>query len=176
MFVTLGGCSVGVGTGEVTGTVTVPQCDLEGDYSLKPEFFGANPFEGQLTIRIQNEGDFELESDGISIVVLDAAMEAGRLGTPIAVSAEPESPVTMAFFLNDSCPVDRSELPVYLQAIEGTITFDQIYAPELDEGQRETSGRFEGVLFTDERGERMATLDGEFRFLFERGRPGQPFP
>ncbi len=103
-------------------------------------------------------------------------MEAERLGTPIAVSKEPESPVTMSFYLNDECPPDRSELPVYLQAIEGTITFEQIYAPEVDESQRQTSGSFTGVVFTDERGERMATLDGEFRFLFERGRPGQPFP
>jgi hypothetical protein len=172
----LGGCSVGVGTGEVTGTVTVPQCDLDGAYSLKPEFYSASPFEGQLAIRIQNGGDFEIESDGISIIVLDAEMEAGRLGTPIAVSEEPESPVTMSFYLNDRCPPDRSELPVYLQAIEGTITFEQIYAPELDEEQRATAGTFEGVVFSDERGERMATLDGEFRFLFERGRPGQPFP
>lgn len=172
----LGGCSVGVGTGEVTGTVTAPQCGLEGAYSLNPDFFSASPFEEQLSIRLQKGGDFGLESDGISILVLDATLESSRLGTPIEVSEAPESPVTMSLYLNESCPPDRDELPVYLQATEGTITFDQIYAPEVDEDQRQTSGRFTGVVFSDGRGERMASLDGEFRFLFERGRPGQPFP
>jgi len=170
------GCSVGVGTGEVTGTVTAPQCGLDGEYALNPDFYSASAFEEQLSIRIQSDGDFSLESDGISIIVLDASMESERLGTPIAVSSEPESPVTLSFYLNDTCPPDDDELPVFLQATEGTITFEAIYAPQVDEAQRETAGTFTGVIFTDGRGERMATLDGEFRFLFERGRPGQSFP
>jgi len=165
-----------VGTGEVTGTVIAPQCDLDGDYSLNPDFFSATAFEEQLTIRIQHGGDFAIDSDGISIVVLDASMETERLGTPIAITEDPEAPVAMSLYLNDSCPVDEDTLPVFLQATEGTITFDEIYAPEVDEGQRQSAGTFTGVVFTDGRGERMATLDGEFRFLFERGRPGQPFP
>ena len=170
------GCSVGVGTGEISGTVTAPQCGLDGEYSLNPDFYSARAFEEQLTIRIQKGGDFPLESDGISIVVLDASRETERLGTPIAFTGEPEAPVAMSFYLNDTCRPDEDELPVYLQAVAGSITFEQIYAPELDEGRRETAGTFSGVVFTDGRGERVAVLDGEFRFLFERGRPGQPFP
>ncbi len=170
------GCSVGVGTGEVTGTVTAPQCDLDGDFSLNPDFYSASAFEEQLTIRIQKGGDFAIDSDGISIIVLDATMETERLGTPIAITDDPEAPVSMSLYLNDSCPHDETELPVFLEATSGTITFDEIYAPQVDEGQRQTTGTFTGVVFTDGRGERMATLDGEFSFLFERGRPGQPFP
>ncbi|MBO6938672.1 MAG: hypothetical protein JJ863_27135 [Deltaproteobacteria bacterium] len=176
MALAFAGCSVGVGSGEVTGTVIAPQCDLDGDFSLNPDFFSASAFEEQLTIRIQRGGDFAIDSDGISIVVLDATMESERLGTPIAITAEDEAPVSMSLYLNDRCPVDEDMLPVFLEATEGTITFDQIYAPEVDGGQRQTSGTFTGVVFTDGRGERMATLDGEFSFLFERGRPGQPFP
>ena len=181
MALSLAACSVGVGEGAVTGSVSIPGCGIDdGDYSLGPTFYGADAFEDQLTIRIQNGGDYPLESDGLSIVVLDATAERERLGTPITLTAADDAPVSMAFYLNDSCPSDRDDVPVFLQAVEGTITFDNIYAPEVDD-DRSIAGHFEGVRFvgaesdTDD-GQREALLDGEFRFLFERGRPAQPFP
>ena len=169
------GCSVGVGTGEVSGSVVVSDCETSETFALNPTFFAADDFEEQLTIRIQRGGDFAIDSDGISIVVVDATSEKSRLGTPLTLDGTSGSPVSMSLYLNASCPSTRDDIPVFLEATSGTITFDSLYAPEVSETQRECSGHFEDVTFEGPEG-RTASLSGSFRFLFERGRPAQPFP
>jgi hypothetical protein len=81
------GCSVGEGTGSVTGTLNVPLC-WSGSFNLNPNFFAAVPYNygstdsgspdaadnsaqqvSELEIRIQNGGDYETFSDGVLILV-----------------------------------------------------------------------------------------------------------
>jgi hypothetical protein len=87
------GCSLGEGSGSVTGTLDVPLC-WSGRFDLKPDFFAAVPSLGMgttpttsdaLQIRVQNGGDFEAFSDGLSILVDDAGEvrgDADALGNP----------------------------------------------------------------------------------------------
>ena len=50
------GCSLGEGSGYVTGTLNVPLC-WSGPFNLNPTFFGAVPYMNSLDIRIQNGAD-----------------------------------------------------------------------------------------------------------------------
>ena len=176
----LGACSVGSGEGSVTGTVNAPECDLEmAAYDLEPTFFGADPVEEQLEIRIQRGSDFEQFSDGLTILVRDASMvRAELIGIPIELTGEFSDLVQMNVYLNETCPAGRRELPVSLQAVAGFIVFQNIYAPTLTEDDVENAARFTDVSFVDRESpdERNATLTGDFVFLHNRGRPAQRFP
>jgi hypothetical protein len=85
------GCSLGEGSGSVTGTLDVPDC-WSGGFDLKPTFFAAVPSASgavasgpststtgsdALQLRIQNGGDFESFSDGLAILVDDAGEVRG---------------------------------------------------------------------------------------------------
>jgi hypothetical protein len=71
------GCSLGEGSGSVSGVLDVPLC-WSGDFDLKPDFFAAVPSSsGALQIRIQNGGDFETFSDGVAIQVDDVGKVRG---------------------------------------------------------------------------------------------------
>jgi hypothetical protein len=79
------GCSLGSGTGSVTGTLDVPGC-WSGPFDLNPDFFAAVPSAGTATtptntdalqIRVQNGGDYETFSDGLAILVDDAGEVRG---------------------------------------------------------------------------------------------------
>jgi hypothetical protein len=74
------GCSLGNGSGSVTGELDIPGC-WSGTFNLNPNFFAAVPSAGTATtpvntdalqIRIQNGGDYESVSDGLAILVDDA--------------------------------------------------------------------------------------------------------
>lgn len=176
----LSACSVGGGEGQVTGTVNAPSCDLNmADYSLDPTFFGADPVEDMLEIRIQRGSDLETFSDGLTVLVLDAkTVRADLIGVPIELTGEADALVQMNVFLNDTCPTGRGDAPVNYEAVNGSIVFQNIYAPELTEDDVETAARFDDVLFVDpdDPEVRNAVLSGEFRFLHNRGRPAQRFP
>ena len=177
VLVALVACSVGNGEGELTGVITDPECDLEGAaVDVRPNFFVADDDREGVTIRVQRGGDYLVFSDGLSIGVADAAREVERLGTPIAVG--PEADVRMTFHYSHTCPFDRDRLATVLTAVEGTITFESLWAPEVDDDQLETAASFSGVRFVDLANpeERFAVLDGSFRFLFNRGRPAQRYP
>ncbi|MCA9617228.1 MAG: hypothetical protein H6722_23780 [Sandaracinus sp.] len=177
MLVLAFGCSVGVGEGELTGVITDPVCGLEGAaVDVGPNFFVADDDRDGVVIRVQKGGDFLVLSDGLSIAVADAAREVGRLGTPVEVG--PEGDVRMTFHYNHTCGFDRDRSATVLTAVEGTITFDALWAPEVDGDQLESSASFSGVRFVDlaRPDERFAVLDGWFRFFFNRGRPAQRYP
>jgi hypothetical protein len=79
------GCSLGNGTGTVSGTLDVPGC-WSGPFNLNPDFFAAVSSQGTATtptatdslqLRIQNSGDFETFSDGLAILVDDAGEVRG---------------------------------------------------------------------------------------------------
>jgi len=81
------GCSQGDGSGTVCGTIDVVNC-WTGAFNLQPDFFAAIPAmpSEALQIRIQNGGDFETFSDGISILVDDISAVRASLRQPISVS------------------------------------------------------------------------------------------
>lgn len=173
-------CGTGDGTGEVTGTVVVDDCDLrDGTYDMEPNFFSAMAFEDSLEIRVQRGSDLEGLSDGLNIFVRDAsAIRRERLGSALTVGSNTEADVRVSFFLNRTCRVGRNDRPFNLEARAGEFVFERIYAPEVDEDAVEVSARFDALVFEDrdEPERRNATLGGQFRFFFSRGVPAQRFP
>jgi len=180
IVVLVSACSVGVGEGTVTGTISAPECGLEDrELDLEPDFYVADVFEERVTFRVQRGGDYAYLSDGLTIFVADSVrVQESMLGTPIPLSAEAGAPVRMNLYMHDTCVLDRDSYPVNYVAVEGEITFDAIYAPEKDEDALETTASFTDVRLVDTSrpDERFAVISGEFSFLFNRGRPAQRFP
>ncbi len=103
------GCSLGEGTGSVTGTLNVPLC-WSGTFNLNPNFFAAVPYNSgapdasdiaaddvsELEIRIQNGTDYETFSDGVLILVDNVHAIRGdppypsELNKPLALALPPE--------------------------------------------------------------------------------------
>jgi hypothetical protein len=200
------GCSVGEGLGYMhSDRLYVDQC-YAGPFDLRPTFFGANPFEDTLTIRVQRGERDILVSDGFTMLVYNvSAIRASALdtelslGLPVGVSPVgfplPEVPTppaaTLSLFLNNSC---RSQNSV-LSSVAGTVTFSKLFSGNLNEensDDRITSGSFHATLVdprhavaaTDAEGnptytypdEWTSEVDGGFDFVFHRGTPAQPFP
>jgi len=95
------GCSLGNGTGTCTGELDVTDC-WSGCFDLHPNFFAAVPEQNgpQLQIRIQNGGDYESFSDGLTVTVEDLHEVRGDpapdgtprpslLGQPLVVALPP---------------------------------------------------------------------------------------
>lgn len=186
--VLLGSCSVGHGDGEIDGVVAIEGCRREGPYQLRPTVFFAETVERVLKIRIQRGSDIEVMSDGVSVLVEDAALvHDDYLGQEIQISdprvenEQLESSglprVSMTLFLNESCPAERDRTPVALSAVSGTIRFAAIYAPRADKDGVRIAAELVQVRFADPRvDDRWATLNGRFDFLYVRGSPAQRFP
>ncbi|MEM6961658.1 MAG: hypothetical protein AAF355_09485 [Myxococcota bacterium] len=174
------GCTVGIGEGSVTGLVNAPDCGLEEwALDLRPNFFVADVgTEEILEIRIQRGSGFEDRTNGVSISILDREEVFEQfLMQPIPITSEFMAPVRMALYLNRRCPYRSDRLPVIYEAVSGEITFDAIYAPGEGSGDR-IEGSFTNVRLTDlrEPEERFAVIDGDFSFVYARGRPAQRFP
>ena len=174
----LSGCSIGHGAGEVSGTVSVPGCRPEGPYELRPNAFFGEAAEQVLKVRVQRGSDIEGLSDGVSVLIDDAALVKNMLldqDIPIGVDVAPR--VDMTFYLNDTCPAERDKTPVALSAVSGTIRFSAIYAPRVDKKEVRIAAQLTGVRFEDPRSDaRWAELNGDFDFLYVRGSPAQRFP
>ena len=97
------------------------------------------------------------------------------LGTEIDLGGL-AAPVEMTLYLNATCP-GIARIPVVYGAVSGTIRFDELYVPWMDNDTEETVAVFTNVVLVDNKDadERRAVLDGEFRFLFEEGLPTQYF-
>ncbi len=174
----LGSCSVGHGRGEISGTIQVSGCSAKGRYDLSPSAFFAMATEQILRIRVQRGGDLELKSDGIAMTVEDASLVKGKyLGESLSLASTSTPRVDVTLFLNESCPPGRDATPVVLTAVSGTVVFDDIYAPQVNEDQVEISATLDNVRFEDSRDKnRWAELSGNFDFLYVRGGPAQRFP
>jgi hypothetical protein len=200
------GCSVGEGDGSVTSADLFVDGCWDGEFNLRPTFFGANPFEDTLTIRVQR-GERNLQvSDGISLLVYDvpAIREFGLnqmlpLGLPVGVSplGFPLPPVpnppaaTLTLYLNNSCAGHNA----VLLSVSGYVMFTKLFSGDLNEESSEariTEGVFHATV-TDPRVAVPSTapdgtptytypegftsdIDGDFNFVFHRGTPAQPFP
>jgi hypothetical protein len=179
------GCSVGEGQGEITAAVHVEGfCEVDEEaFELAPSFFSAEVTEELLDLRVQRGSQIESNSDGLYINVRDVNDVARqRIGLPIPISDADDALVRLVFFLNATCPTgfpeEFRESPVNLKAVSGTITFREIYAPEIDPGATGISAELTGVYCEDPDvpDERHATLDGWFSFFYQRGAPAQRFP
>ena len=118
------GCSVGEGTGSVSGDLSVTDC-WSGAYNLQPDFFAATPSadDDTLTIRVQRGSDYINFSDGIDILVTHVTqVRTTMLNQPLAIALPPSVvppgvPITptqnpafvqLALFLQETC---RPETP-----------------------------------------------------------------
>jgi hypothetical protein len=163
--------------------INVPQCELlDEPYSLQPSFWGGElVVDDQLEIRMQRSGALESASDGIRILVRDPTrVKRELIGTPIDLATlDPFQPaVRMSLYLNETCPVEFTRIPVNYESISGSVTFAAIYAPEVDDQDFRITMTFENVRFeADMRSEdHFAVMDGDMDFLFNRGRPAQRYP
>jgi hypothetical protein len=179
----LSACSVGTGEGRAEGVINVPECDLVDEpYSLQPSFWGGElVVDDQLEIRMQRSGALESASDGIRFLVRDPArVKRELLGAPIDLATlDPYQPaVRVSLYLNATCPVELDGIPVNYESVSGTVIFDAIYAPEVDDKDFRISMTFENVrLEADMRSEdHYAVMDGDIDFLYNRGRPAQRYP
>lgn len=195
----LSGCTfVGQGEGEVESTdLKVPTCWF-GKYDLSPNFFATVPFRDTQQIRIQRGSDLTEVSDGVAIQVNDVPSIRKQLGQELDVGLAPKllneiapgtpfgapPPVNLALYLQFSCHNQN----VVLYAVEGTIVFDALFSGDPNEtvgAEKFTDATF-SVMVADPRNAIPGTLDipdefkspleGWFRFHFQRGQPGQPFP
>ena len=223
-------CSLGTGSGSVTGTLDVPNC-WSGAFNLQPDFFAAIPYRSQVVFRVQSGGDYEAFSDGITVLVDDVtSIRANSLGKALDVSLPPgvvppgapvvadpnPAPVHLSLYMQRACRLETPALyalrDVALNADgscggpstapltcadagastssptgHSTITFTDLFDGDPDEGdvaKRRTAATFD-VYLADPRDACAASkmpprcrghLTGSFDFLFQRGRPSQPFP
>jgi hypothetical protein len=171
-------CSVGHGDGAITGTISIEGCRAQAAYDLAPTAFFAQAVEQLLRIRVQRGSDLEVKSDGIAVLVEDAALVKREfLGEAIDVSSTSGPRIDVSVFLNETCPPGRDKTPVALKAVSGTIRFEQLYAPKADKDEVEIDAYLEDMRFEDPRNAaRWAELSGNFNFLYVRGSPAQRFP
>jgi len=173
------GCAKGSGEGSAVGQVWAPDCGLDGAaYSLNPDYFAMQPSTSVeiIDITVQRGSDLPSYSDGIAVFIRNPELlKETMLGTEVELGGL-EAPVEMTLYLNASCP-GFARIPVYYAAVSGTIRFDELYVPWLDNATKETVAVFTNVELVDNKDplERRALLDGDFSFLFEVGRPLQYF-
>lgn len=171
------GCAKGSGEGSVDGRVWAPECGLDGEaYSLNPNFFAMQPSSSVeiIDILVQRGSQLQSFSDGIAVFVRDPELlKESMLGSDIEFQLL-DSPVEMTLYLNAMC---RTSLPVVYRAVSGTIRFDSLFVPWLENENKETSATFTNVELVDTQDpeQRRAVLSGDFSFLFERGLPPQLF-
>jgi hypothetical protein len=174
-------CSLGQGTWSASGVLDVPGC-WSGNFDLRPDFFAAVPSvsggsqtgSDALEIRIQNGGDYETFSDGLSILVDDAGEVRGDpdangnarpslLNLPLVVAipyggmpsgvamtpTESASIVHASLYLNRTCRTQNVDL--YASDVV-TLHPDGTCYPLLDGGEFSTSCGSPSVA--------IASLDG----------------
>lgn len=172
-------CAKGSGEGQAIGQVWAPDCGLDGQlYELNPTFFAMQPSGSVeiIDIVVQRGSDLKFYSDGISVFIRDPELlKDSMLNREIDFELL-DAPVEMTLYLNATCP-GIARLPVVYEAVSGTIRFESLFVPWLDNDTKETFAVFTDVELVDPQDPeaRMAILSGDFRFLFERGLPPQLF-
>lgn len=172
-------CSVGHGDGHLEGDVYIEGCRRAGAYTLAPNSFFAQTAEKLLSMRIQRGGDIEVFSDGITVLIKDAALlKREYLGTDIDLADGGAAGVAATAYFNETCPSKRDKVPAILKAVSGTMRFSAVYAPKVDADQVRITATLTQVRFEDveDPAARWAELSGDFDFLYVRGSPAQHFP
>ena len=191
------GCSLADGEGAVTSnSLYVAEC-WNGPFDLGPNFFAAVPYRRTLTIRVQKGGDLEEVSDGMTVLIddidavrakLDVPMKVGLPvgvtvpGVPLVTQTDPPL-IHASIYLNRACHAQNS----VLYSVGGSMTFHHVFngdPNETEATEKLTDAEFSDMQVADPRDSPPGTLaprhvsivSGFFRFYFERGQPGQPFP
>jgi hypothetical protein len=164
------------------------------DYDLAPTFFGADFVNDPdmagaespiVVLRVQRGSFMESYSDGLVITINDLnTLAREHLGEPLDLTppAVGRRLVDVTFYANQSCEAGYPDafwrVAGVLPAVSGTITFDAVYAPDVDRSQTEFQATLTGVRFESRERPttRNATLDGWFEFNYQRGTPAQRFP
>lgn len=189
MAAVLTACGVDLGSGSVTGSLLIPQCD--GDtpkaytcaddgpacdaFHLDVDFPSLETFERRAVIRLQHGGRALALSDGLAIEIPD--VDQLPLGVPVPVlrrraagsPAAAEEGVRVALAVFERCPNTRQSF-----ALEGHVVFS---AFGTDSGDR-VAGAFDGdglAVFDGRDGARLGTLRGTFDFKVARGGTHQRF-
>jgi hypothetical protein len=190
----------------VTSDALIARDCWDSTYDMQPDFFAAVPYRSTLQIRVQRGTDIQEVSDGLAILVDDVEIIRNeRLGQTLEVALPvgvepPGSPdpapdpvpagtaplVHMALYLQQSCHNQNT----VLYAVSGEITFNALFSGdpnEKDAAEKYTDATFD-VQIGDPRDAELGAppdaippalqsrVTGYFRFYFERGQPGQPFP
>ncbi len=190
---------VGSGEGQVHSDQLIAQDCWHGAYDLNPDFFAAVPYRNTLLIRVQRGSDLAEVSDGVEVLVNDVTgIRQTQLETPITIGLAPRllnkiapgvaqgAPplVNLALYLQYSCHNQNDAL----YAMSGTITFHSLFSGDPNEAvgsEKLTDATFD-VTVADPRDaipgkldippEKTSRVTGNFKFHFQRGQPGQPFP
>ena len=193
-------CAVlGQGEGDVHSDALKAESCWDGTFDLAPDFFGAIPFRETLQIRVQRGSDLQGVSDGLEVLVTElSSLRETELGKPIEVGLAPQllsaiapglalgaAPrISMSLYLQNSCHSQN----VILYGLSGSITFAALFSGDPNEsvGSEKLSDATFDVLMADPRDAIPGTVDvpaaktsrvtGHFKFHFQRGQPGQPFP
>jgi len=196
--VLLAGCSTGEGTGWVRSDKLYVRDCWNGKFDLQPTFFGDNPYRDTQLVRVQRGDNLEEVSDGVTALVNDVSgirgsdLDTGiKVGLPPGVSPpgvpikyNPNPPkVSLALYLHDTCHAQNGTL----YSMDGTITFSSLFSGDPNESNaddRLTEAHFDAD-FADPRDlladgsidpAKKSSVQGYFRFFFQRGQPAQPFP
>ena len=193
------GCTVGEGEGRVQSDNLYVNGCWNGAFDLSPDFFGANPDQGEsLIIRVQKGDNVEDVSDGLIVMVNDLQEVRAHVGedTPVGMPRgvtpsgvpivyNPDPPkVSLVLYLHNTCHQQNGTI----YSISGSIRFASLFSGDLNEGSSEnrlTDATFE-ASFADPReladapddaakAKLTSTVTGNFRFFFQRGQPSQPF-
>lgn len=197
------GCSLGQGEGDVKSDALFARECWFDSYDLKPDFFAAVPYRSTLNIRVQRGTDLQEVSDGLAVIAEDVdVIREKYIDKPLSVTlspgvyppgTEPAEPpqggqpaMGLALYLHRSCHNQN----IVLYAVDGTVTFHSLFSGdpnEADAAEKYTDAEFD-VWMGDPRDapvggaadaipkESQSHVTGFFRFYFERGQPGQPFP
>lgn len=198
------GCSLGQGEGEVYSSRLRAKGCWDSSYDMRPDFFAAVPYRSTLQIRVQRGNDLQEVSDGLSVLIDDVdIIREQKIDVDLSVALPhgvelPGSPppepkprelaplVHMALYLHRSCHNQN----IALYAVRGTVKFQALFSGdpnETDAADKYTDATFD-VMVGDPRDaepgqpadaipeELLSRVTGYFRFYFERGQPGQPFP
>ena len=192
-------CTVGEGEGSVQSDNLYVNGCWNGAFDLSPDFFGANPDQGEsLAIRVQRGDNIEDVSDGMIVMVNDLQEVRKHLnedlpvgmprgvspsGVPVVYNMTPAK-VSLSLYLHNTCHQQNGT--VY--SVAGTIRFSSLFSGNLNESSSEnrlTDATFDAT-FADPREladapddvakEQLSShVTGNFRFFFQRGQPSQPF-
>jgi len=192
-------CTVGEGQGSVHSDHLYVNGCWNGGFDLGPDFFGANPDQGEsLMIRVQRGDNIEDVSDGLIVMVnnlqqvrmqLNTDVEVGMprgvtpSGVPVVLNPNPPQ-VSLSLYLHNTCHQQNGTI----YSVAGHIRFTSLFSGDLNEGSSEnrlTDATFD-ASFADPRELADAADDaakaaltsrvtGNFRFFFQRGQPSQPF-
>ena len=193
------GCTVGEGEGQVESELLYIKDCWKGAFRLSPDFFGANPDQGDsLMIRVQRGDNIEDVSDGLIVMVNDLQEVRKHLnedipvgmprgvspsGVPIVLNPNPPK-VSLSLYLHNTCHQQNGTI----YSVAGSIRFASLFSGDLNEGSSES--RLTDATFTasfadpreladaaDDAAKVAVTsaVTGNFRFFFQRGQPSQPF-